>query len=103
MSTTTNIQFLPPDLGRPSTKAIDITCQALSGTARGWRSPGYSAFDLLTNVTTSHDKLMNMCFHPFLGKHLLETAVSDRYTRVTPHGTSMESHQHFILQVSIGT
>ena len=37
------------DLGRPSTKSIDITFHAPAGTGIGWSSPGYfalSGFDL---------------------------------------------------------
>jgi hypothetical protein len=39
LSTMTKIQVAEPDRGKPSTKSIEIVCQALSGTDRGCNSP----------------------------------------------------------------
>ena len=41
LSTTTKMQLLPPDLGSPSTKFIEIICQDAVGTAKRCNKHGY--------------------------------------------------------------
>jgi hypothetical protein len=40
LSTTTNMTFLVPDLGKPSTKSIEIKDQAKLGIGKGASRPG---------------------------------------------------------------
>jgi hypothetical protein len=40
LSTTTNMTFLFPDLGRPSIKSMEMKVQARSGMGKGAKSPG---------------------------------------------------------------
>lgn len=61
LSTTARIVSKPRDLGRPSTKSVEMSSQTLSGMGKGCRRRG--GLLLLTHIAPLH-KLSTIFFHP---------------------------------------